>query len=717
MGKKQEEKKKRWLLVGSRLTSLPAITLLVLSVVIGFSLPVSTQTAAVGSFEIDGNLVDDPPGEPIDWSTDPAGNTPHPGLPNRVDFRDGSGQGDDIFGQGSKELEPGAWKCLTGSTPQKGDIVKGSIALRAIGQKRFMYVDFFRKGVDGDVHMDYEFNQSTEQNPACPALPKRTAGDVLITFDTEVGGKIILVRAFRWVGDERSGTFTELPLGSKGTTWDAAVNIPNTIPGAEAGAFGEAVINLTDSPIQLLCPETAYMKTRASSEINSELKDRTAPLKVKFGARPDLANASKSAFGVFISALGASNTLVNVSSNQHGVGSNRQEDRLATVTDPVTGGGIARAEVIVASSDSTITNAPAQATHTSISEVANLNLLNGAITADAVRGQATATASGSASSFSSVGSTFKNLKVAGVGVNDVAPGTRVDLPAAQFGAGSYVLLYERAGSTSTPAAGQIQGGTYAAELTVNMIHVFVTDFLPLVAGNQPVEVIVSNAVAQTDFPQTELCAIPPEQTVSGHAFVASAATDPSSVPTTVGFVSIAPNGGLDRQNLEKVDLSAGMSAGASQSESSGALTTDTSTASSFAQAAGVCLLPSATGCGISGTLVKSQSNSTAGASGTASSANGTELAGVVVQGTPVSVAPPPNTVIELPGIGFVVLNEQFCDNQGTLAANCSDGTVLRHAGLTVRAIRLVVTAPDNPLGLKTGQVIVAESHSDAAFKR
>ena len=47
---------------------------------------------AVGDFEIDGNLVDSPSGGPIDWSTDPAGDIPHPALPNRVDFTDASGQ-------------------------------------------------------------------------------------------------------------------------------------------------------------------------------------------------------------------------------------------------------------------------------------------------------------------------------------------------------------------------------------------------------------------------------------------------------------------------------------------------------------------------------------------------------------------------------------------------------------------------------------------------
>src|SRR5438093_9764878 len=398
------------------------------------------QSGSVGSFEIDGNLVDDPAGEPIDWSLDPAGNIPNPALPNRTDFVDRSGSGDGIFGQGTKELEPGAWSCVTGSAPPKGDILKGSIAFRAIGQKRFMYVDFFRNATGGDVHMDYEFNQSTAPNPACPDLPQRTQGDVVITFDTDIGGKAIQVRAFTWVGDARSGTFNQLFL--EGTLWDAAVNIPSAIPGVGDGAFGEAVINLTDSPINLTCPEFAYMKTRSSTAITSDLKDRAAVQTVSFRDHPELANASGSAFGIFVSALGTSQTIASVSSSQHGVGSNRNEDRLLSVAVPPTDGSIARGDRLFVSSDSTITNAPAQATDNGVSEVANLNLLNGTITADAVRAEAKTLASGSASSFSSTGSTFKNLKVNGVPVNNVIPNTRIDLPSNLFGNGSFVILYE-----------------------------------------------------------------------------------------------------------------------------------------------------------------------------------------------------------------------------------------------------------------------------------
>lgn len=677
--------------------------------------------SAVGDFEIDGNLIDSPTGAAIDWSLDAAGNIPHPALPNRVTFSDASGLSDGIFGQGSKELEPGGWKCVTGSAPGKSDILKGSVAIRSIGQKRFMYVNFVRKTVDGDVHMDYEFNQSSEPNPACLAAgaeapKKRTNGDVMITFDTEFGGKVITVRAFRWVGDHVIGNFTELPLGTQGVLWDAAVNIPSTIPGVEAGAFGEAVLNLTDSPIQLLCPEYGYMKTRASTAINSELKDRTTPLKVTFGDRSDLAFAHGNAFAAraVVNLLAIDQTISFASSTQHGAGRNQNSAQLLDVRVPPTDGSVLRADILRASSTSEIANGPAQAKDTGVSEAVNVNILNGLVTASVVRGVATATASGTASSVSSVGSAFTDLVVNGVAMNNVTPNTRVDLPAAVVGPGSYVMLYEQVGSTSSPAPGQIQGGRYAADLTVNMIHVYISDSASLLPGNQTMEVIVANAVADAEFPQRELCEIPPEQTVSGHAFVASATTDAAVLSTTIGYVGIPSTGGSDHQDLDQLTIGSAVSAQASASDSSGSLGGSESEASSYANVTGVCLLPTATGCTITATLINAQSSTSATASGAFSDDRGTTLVDVSVMGTPVNVTPPPNTVIDLPGIGYVILNEQICDDNASLIASCA--TAAGHAGLTVRNIHVVVTVPDNPTGLTPGaEVIVSEAHSDAGF--
>jgi hypothetical protein len=348
-----------------------------------------------------------------------------------------------------------------------------------------------------------------------------------------------------------------------------------------------------------------------------------------------------------------------------------------------------------------------------MAETANVNVLDGLVTAGAVRVVAVTRANGSSSSFSSLGSAFKDLTVQGVAVNDVTPNTRIDLPEAAFGPGSFVVLYERMGSTSRPAPGQTSEGTYAADLTVNMIRVHVTDKLPLVPGDQTVDVVVSHTSAHSDFPQTLVCPGAPNQAVSGHALILSEATDASVLPTTVGFVSIPATGGHDHQDLDEAAVS-GNTAGASVSDSRGQLGATESTASSFAQATGVCLLPAASACTVSADLVRSESNSRANASAASAGDGGTKLVGVSVNGTPVSAAPPPNTRVELPGIGFVILNEQFCDNNASLATGCADGSGA--AGLTVRAIRLVVTAPDNPLGVRTGEVIVAEAHSDAMFR-
>jgi len=678
---------------------------------VAFALSLSAVAAtSVGNFEIDGNRADNSgPGDLVlDWDSPP---------PNVTRFTDASRTGDDIFGLGSKELEPGGWKCVIGSAPGKDDIVSGEVAFRTLGGKQFLYVNFRRATTNGDAHMDYEFNQSKVPNPACPSLPKRMPGDILISFDTENGGKTIIVRAFRWQGDAVSGTFIQLSLGSRGQLWDGAVNIPNTIPGYEAGAFGEASLNLTDTIGQIGCAlfSSAHMKTRASTSITAELKDRTAALPVNFAVdRPELANARGGALGARVQStlLSLDQTLVSNSSSQSGVGTKASESQLLDVDLP-SDASLLRADVVRSSARSTVTAAPAESVQTSVAEAANANILGGLVTASAVRGVATAQANGRSSSFSSLGSTFSDLKVQGVAVTDVTPNTRIDLPAALYGPGSFVLLYEHTGSTSGPPPSQTSEGTYAADVSVNMIHVHVTDQLLLVPGDQTLDVIVSHADAHADFPQTTRCPGAPNQAVSGHAFIGSEATSPAELPLMVGFVSIPPTGGQDHQDLDQAALPS-LTTGTAVSDSNGTLGETVSTASSLAQAQGVCVLPSVAGCTVAAQLVRSVSSSSASATSASANDGDTSLVGVNVGGSSVPVEPAPNTVIEIAGVGFVILNEQFCDSGASLAGGCASGNGA--AGLTVRAIHVVVTVPGNPLGLKTGEVIVAEAHSDAMFR-
>src|SRR6266481_2126122 len=455
----------------------------------------------VGSFEIDGNLTVDhlvPPSEPIDWDS-----RPFPAA--LTTFTDGAGPTDDIFGQGSKENDQSSWVCTTASAPPKDDIVNeisvngappvaGEIAFRFYPvsgvQKQFLYTNWSRLSNNGDAHIDYEFNQADPaSNPAdssCPQLALRTPGDFLVSFDTEFGGAIINASAFTWNGN----TFVPLSVGSQGTLWDAAVNTAASITGLTVtgtNLFGELALNVSATIGTIPCEKVLFvsMKTRASTSLSAELKDRTRVKPLNFTIfNPAGANASGNAFAASIkdTLLGINQTLPastpanctgGVCSSQSGVGSTSNSNQVLNVAIPPPAGTVLKANVLSASSTSTVDSTTNTATDTGVAESAGVNLVSGLVTADVVRGVASAQASGFNSSFSSAGSAFKNLVVNGAQMNNVNPNTTIDLPAAQFGAGSFVKLLEETGSSSQPPSGQLTGGIYAADLTVNMIRVHI----------------------------------------------------------------------------------------------------------------------------------------------------------------------------------------------------------------------------------------------------
>ncbi|MEO6711901.1 MAG: DUF11 domain-containing protein [Mycobacteriales bacterium] len=948
-----------------RRTGLASLLAMLLTVA-GLGLAVPGALAAgsgVGSFEIDGNTVDSPAGEPIDWETPP---------PNLTNFTDATGSKDDSFNNGSKETLPGNWSCATGSAPGKDDITAGQIAFRTISGKQYVYVDYTRKGVNGDAHINYELNQSGVANASCPALPRRTDGDIVLTFDTENGGAIINVNAYRWSGGAVTGTFTPLALGQQGTTWDGAVNIPNSIPGHIAGDFGEAVLNLTDTIGTIACGQfaTAYMKTRSSTSISAALQDRTSTKPIQVGdcpssslakavrnvtkngsfattasavpgdtieyqltyknsgpgaatnvdiadtiqprqtfvscsqtppcttdgppvttvkwhfdsvaanttkvvtfqvrldatfpsgsttvknvdtvttkeegtkssnettvtvaAAPQLkllksadtsstvvagnqitytlaysnggnadasdvtitetipagteyvsctnscatngppvtqatwslgtvkageggfvtltvkvrdsagcqicntaqiaspsqnggtainsntlcldtqpgptpagARASGSALGAAVVADPINTRLSETSSSQSGLGADSNEANLLGPILVPGDGSILRADVMRTTSTSTVTAAPPQARDVSTARTLGVNVLKGVVTADVVQAVAETVANGDSSRFSSAGSTFKNLKVNGVAMNDVGPNTTINVGTILgVGSGITVALREESGSTSGPSSTQLSGGTYAADLSVTMIHVRVVDSNPLMLGNQPIDVIVSQAKSHADFPQTRLCKSKPTQSVSGHAFIASESTDPALVPVLVNYVDIPASGGSAFKHLDAAALPSDGSrftATAADSSSSGTLATSSSTASSYASAANVCIKLTGTGCDIRAEAVKSQSNSSASALTRSSNADGSSLVNVTLGGTTIPVTPKPNTVILIPGVATVILNEQVPDAAAT-----------GHTGLTVRAIHVILLDPQ-PGGAPGAEVIVAEAHSDATY--
>ncbi|HXE81946.1 MAG TPA: choice-of-anchor P family protein [Gemmatimonadales bacterium] len=103
-------------------------------------------------------------------------------------------------------------------------------------------------------------------------------------------------------------------------------------------------------------------------------------------------------------------------------------------------------------------------------------------------------------------------------------------------------------------------------------------------------------------------------------------------------------------------------------------------------------------------LTATVSSTSDGAQAT-SNALGSTLADLVVNGVPLtsgdgSIAP--NTRMTLPGVGYVVLNEQL-----------SSGDGVRTSGLTVNLIHVVL---QNALtGIQTGEIIVGSASSNAAM--
>jgi hypothetical protein len=83
---------------------------------------------------------------------------------------------------------------------------------------------------------------------------------------------------------------------------------------------------------------------------------------------------------------------------------------------------------------------------------------------------------------------------------------------------------------------------------------------------------------------------------------------------------------------------------------------------------------------------------------------GTGIVNLAINGVPVTVAPPPNTTVPLPGIGSVVLNEQI-QHQGPNAAS-----------FTVNMIHVTITA--SLPGITAGtQVVVAHAASDLELNK
>jgi hypothetical protein len=161
-------------------------------------------------------------------------------------------------------------------------------------------------------------------------------------------------------------------------------------------------------------------------------------------------------------------------------------------------------------------------------------------------------------------------------------------------------------------------------------------------------------------------------------------------------VVLPPSGGMEKEQVAKIGVPGALVSETLTVITTGAIGSGVASAQSSSTVEQVNVLNGL----VTASLVVAISSSTGNGSSATSRADGSILVGLVVNGKPLGdLSPASNTVIGIPGVGSVILNEQI---------RASDGS--RSTALTVNMIHVAL---DGALG--TGDVIVASAHSDVNF--
>jgi len=153
-------------------------------------------------------------------------------------------------------------------------------------------------------------------------------------------------------------------------------------------------------------------------------------------------------------------------------------------------------------------------------------------------------------------------------------------------------------------------------------------------------------------------------------------------------------GGVNTSSLDAASLPGLLSASALNSTTTGMLDVQDVSAQTTSELGSLQILNGL----ISAQQVLAVASSYANGATAGSDAVGSQLVGLVVAGQSISSMPAPNTRISLPGVGYVVLNEQTVTGNGSTAS-----------GITVNMIHVVL---QNALtGLKTGEIILGSAKS------
>ena len=316
------------------------------------------------------------------------------------------------------------------------------------------------------------------------------------------------------------------------------------------------------------------------------------------------------------------------------------------------------------------------------SRVTGLNALDGLIKADAIKAVANTSANATTINSTPMGSEFVNLRIAGQPVRaDVAPNTRVNLP----GLG-YVLL------KSVKKSGD---GQSMSKITVDMLTVVVTktNSFALPVGSR---IVVAHAVS--GYSRSE-----PDVIVGGQAYAATALTTTDAFKNRVGKAALVvigcegTNGKTRTNNVNTLDVAGVLSSGTGETTAFGGPTSTGTVAKTTARVQNVKLLGNL----ITADAITAVAKDTFRNGQRFSSAQGSKFVGLKVAGVVVPVDAEPNTRIDLPGVGYVIINEQKLPAAGSTART------------QVNGLHVFVTKT-NTLGVPVGtQIIVAHADSTA----
>lgn len=314
----------------------------------------------------------------------------------------------------------------------------------------------------------------------------------------------------------------------------------------------------------------------------------------------------------------------------------------------------------------------------STSTVQGVSLLHGMIKATAVKAEANSTATFTAAASNENGSELAGLSVAGVPISALpAQNTKVALP----GIG-YVVLNEVSG----PAT-----GTSTTSIDVRMIHVYVTTANTL-GMNVGTQIIVGHA--QSAFARTAAPYVPAATAYS--LLVRGVAGDIHASSGPWSIASVDCTSGSDTNRLAEASTAAG-SVGSMVNAVSNTNASGSTTAAAGSNTTSATLLR---GLISAQAIVTRASASRSGA--TFARSGTTTFTALKVAGTSFASSVPPNTRVNLAGIGYAVLNAQ------------AGYTTTSSSYEEVNGIEVFVTTA-NSLNLPVGaQIIVAHAHTQVS---